>query len=153
MAKRMISLRQFFWVCTTCFDWEIKKKWIFIYALLSHVVGMCHQHNGVTSVHFVMSCTLKLTLLLWQSVQLNWYFSTFFSCFWLQTPSAMVSTGFSWTTLSLGKCRYFSIWIQHGLCKFQEQKWFALFDLILYVPSTIFQLSRDGSSWVEPVLS
>ena len=29
----------------------------------------------------------------------------------------------------------------------------CLFDLILYVPSTIFQLIRDGSSWVEPVLS
>ena len=28
-----------------------------------------------------------------------------------------------------------------------------LFDLILYVPSTIFELNRDGSSWVEPVLS
>ena len=28
-----------------------------------------------------------------------------------------------------------------------------MFDLILYVPSTIFQLNRDGSSWVEPVLS
>ena len=28
-----------------------------------------------------------------------------------------------------------------------------LFDLILYVPSTIFQLCRDGSSCVEPVLS
>ena len=25
--------------------------------------------------------------------------------------------------------------------------------LILYVPSTIFQLLRDGSIWVEPVLS
>ena len=30
---------------------------------------------------------------------------------------------------------------------------FCLFDLILYIPSTIFQLYRDGSSWVEPVLS
>ena len=30
---------------------------------------------------------------------------------------------------------------------------FCLFDLTLYVPSTIFQLSRDRSSWVEPVLS
>ena len=29
----------------------------------------------------------------------------------------------------------------------------VLFDLILCVPSTIFQLYRDGSSWVEPVLS
>ena len=28
-----------------------------------------------------------------------------------------------------------------------------LFDLILYVPSTIFQLYRDRSSWVELVLS
>ena len=28
-----------------------------------------------------------------------------------------------------------------------------LFDLILYVSSTIFQLNRDGSSCVEPVLS
>ena len=33
-----------------------------------------------------------------------------------------------------------------GACK-------CLFDLILYVPSTIFQLYRDESSWVEPVLS
>ena len=30
---------------------------------------------------------------------------------------------------------------------------FVFFDLILYVPSTIFQLNRDESSWVEPVLS
>ena len=30
----------------------------------------------------------------------------------------------------------------------------CLFDLILYVPSTIFQLNRDGlPGWVEPVLS
>ena len=29
----------------------------------------------------------------------------------------------------------------------------CVFDLILYVPSTIFQLNRDGSSWVEPVLA
>ena len=30
---------------------------------------------------------------------------------------------------------------------------FVLFDLILNVPSTIFQLNRDGSSRVEPILS
>ena len=29
----------------------------------------------------------------------------------------------------------------------------VLFVLILYIPSTIFQIYRDGSSWVEPVLS
>ena len=30
---------------------------------------------------------------------------------------------------------------------------YDLFDLILYLPSTIFQLCRDGSSWFEPVQS
>ena len=30
---------------------------------------------------------------------------------------------------------------------------YSLFDLILFVPSTFFQLNRDGSPWVEPVLS
>ena len=29
----------------------------------------------------------------------------------------------------------------------------VLFDLILYVPSTIFRLNMDESSWVDPVLS
>ena len=29
----------------------------------------------------------------------------------------------------------------------------CLFDLILYVPSTILQVNRDGSSWDEPVVS
>ena len=33
------------------------------------------------------------------------------------------------------------------------QTFVCLFDLILYVPSTIFQLNRGGSSWIEPVLS
>ena len=33
------------------------------------------------------------------------------------------------------------------------KSYFVLFDLILYVPSTIFQLNRNRSSWVEPVLS
>ena len=32
-----------------------------------------------------------------------------------------------------------------------EMLFVSLFDLILYVPSTIFQLCRDGSSWVEPM--
>ena len=29
----------------------------------------------------------------------------------------------------------------------------SLLDLIIYVPSAIFQLNRDGSPWVEPVQS
>ena len=37
--------------------------------------------------------------------------------------------------------------------KESQFKTICLFDLILYIPSTIFQLNREGSSWVEPVLS
>ena len=36
---------------------------------------------------------------------------------------------------------------------FHQCLFVCLFDLILYVPSAIFQLNRDGSSWVESVLS
>ena len=41
----------------------------------------------------------------------------------------------------------------HVFWNFVDLSGLFLFDLILYVPSTIFQLCRDGSSWVEPVLS
>ena len=37
--------------------------------------------------------------------------------------------------------------------KTQIQSHDSLFDLFLYVPSTIFHLNRDGSSCAEPVLS
>ena len=43
----------------------------------------------------------------------------------------------------------FSSWCRGLICLFL----FVLFDLILNVPSIIFQLNRDGSSWVGPVLS
>ena len=39
------------------------------------------------------------------------------------------------------------------VCRHHFSLNFVLFDLILYIPSTISQLYRDGSSWVEPVLS
>ena len=45
------------------------------------------------------------------------------------------------------------------IMKYHESPWkkevkrFFLFDLILYVPSKIFQLNETRSSWVEPVLS
>ena len=41
----------------------------------------------------------------------------------------------------------------NGSTKMNGKGCFCLFDLILYVPSTIVQLNRDGSSLVEPVLS
>ena len=43
--------------------------------------------------------------------------------------------------------------ISGNVLAFHRLLFFCLFDLILYVPSTIFQLNWDGSSWVEPVLS
>ena len=46
--------------------------------------------------------------------------------------------------------KYYFLHPEHFLPSLTD---FVLFDLILYVPSTIFQLYRDGSSWVEPVLS
>ena len=45
------------------------------------------------------------------------------------------------------------IYIFHVIMSNISNGGLVLFDLILYVQSTIFQLNRDGSSWVEPVLS
>ena len=39
------------------------------------------------------------------------------------------------------------------MCIMFIDRCFWLFDLILYVPSTIFSLCLVGSSWVEPVLN
>ena len=44
-------------------------------------------------------------------------------------------------------------WVEPVLGSEDNVCWFLYFDLILYVPSTIFQLYREWSSWVEPVLS
>ena len=35
----------------------------------------------------------------------------------------------------------------------QNPMFVCLFDLIFYIPSTVFQLNREGSSGVDPVLS
>ena len=35
----------------------------------------------------------------------------------------------------------------------EQDRTVCLYDLILYLPSTIFKLCRDGSSLVDPVLS
>ena len=53
------------------------------------------------------------------------------------------------------KCRYTQFTNTIVLClkAIHTMKAFMIFDLILYAPSTIFSLNRDGSSWVEPVLS
>ena len=42
---------------------------------------------------------------------------------------------------------------QHEQFRYHKFSCFVLFDLILYVPSTIFQLCRDRSSCIEPVPS
>ena len=55
-----------------------------------------------------------------------------------------------WLATSVQKFRKFTV--LKGTSEYL-QLILSLFDLILYVPSTIFQLNRDGSSWVEPVLS
>ena len=69
-----------------------------------------------------------------------------------KTPSSRPS--------DLGQAQHFVVPVLAGsnlfikiIIKRNRQLKSVLFDLILYVPSTIFQLNRDGSSWVEPVLS
>ena len=57
---------------------------------------------------------------------------------------------FGLTESLLHVCLQERVW---QVCEANLTLYFCLFDLILYVPSTIFQLNRDGSSWVEPVLS
>ena len=43
--------------------------------------------------------------------------------------------------------------VHEKLIQVYKKTFLCLFVLALYVLSTIFQLYRDGSSWVEPVLS
>ena len=57
------------------------------------------------------------------------------------------------TVLSLTFVTILKILVQGNRFKQVLDLFFVLFGLIHYVPSTIFQLCRDGSSWVEPVLS
>ena len=67
----------------------------------------------------------------------------------------LINTVHSSTSLSLNSpmnCKHRSWKFCHSL-RTKSFCLFCLFDLILFVPSTIFQLNRDGSSWVEPVLS
>ena len=55
---------------------------------------------------------------------------------------------FKWQISNLKKLNFFAYWVN-----FHDNLFVCLFDLILYVPSTIFQLNGDKSSWVEPVIS
>ena len=64
----------------------------------------------------------------------------------LYLNSCVVETGFNEIKVSFLRLSSASIDKKSALL-------FCLFDLILYVTSTIFQLYRHGSSWVEPVLS
>ena len=41
----------------------------------------------------------------------------------------------------------------HTFVQINHEIFSTVFYLILYVPSTNFQLNRDGTSWIEPVLS
>ena len=65
----------------------------------------------------------------------------------------------------IDNCRYLLFCYEDDPCDFIERfvtqdatcahhfDFDCLFDLIFYVPSTTFQFNRDGSFWVEPVLS
>ena len=56
-------------------------------------------------------------------------------------------------SLKSGNIGFYDKFRKHGMMyRFNVRK-IVMLDLILYVPSTIFHLNKDGSSWVEPVLS
>ena len=43
-------------------------------------------------------------------------------------------------------------WKTYSIITIDFSNFFFLFDLILYAQSIIFQLWRDGSTWIAPVL-
>ena len=73
-------------------------------------------------------------------------------------PDQIAPEGTAWSEFGLNivSCIYIQIRVNtccHSIRTFYSFHEACLFDLILYVPSTIFQLYRNGSSWVEPVRS
>ena len=87
-------------------------------------------------------------------VNYSWYMSG--DCFCKYTLISTISLMLYFFTS--GKLAFF-LNIQK-IHRSENHRWFkqvglfvCLFDLILWVPSTIFKLNRDGSSWVETVLS
>ena len=79
-----------------------------------------------------------------------------FQTFWIQIRPDILSDMHSDGTreIFLKKSIFKKISILQKITqKIPACKKLVCFDLILYVPSTIFQSYRDGSSWVEPVLS
>ena len=88
-----------------------------------------------------------------------------YNMFWVLSELVLLSTFNMFWVLSepVQLCAYNMFWVlseqvllnAYNICFGYSVSWFCfvLFDLFLYVPSTIFQLNRDGFSWVEPVLS
>ena len=83
--------------------------------------------------------------ILWSLVFIHYITLLFFSCCLFSYGVGLVK---SWLVRQIFPVHQTGCPVKSGKLSFV-----CLFDLILYVPSTISQLNRDGSSWVEPVLS
>ena len=148
---------------------------IFVFTLLKH-----HLNSGYNLIFCYFLTTFFqvsiLRVLLYNHLSYFTYLNIFFSkgitksmqtqayfAFWLQNLENIYS-------IILIPIILFQYWTFFFICSFLFfiERWVTwmtyyladllltfdcLFDLILYVPSTIFQLKRDGYSWVEPVLS
>ena len=89
-------------------------------------------------------------------------FNRFYTCFFLIVDADDFLLAFK-QTVPNSNMPYFrasviyvstNLMVKHRLMRIRHiLVCFCLFDLILYVPSTIFQLNRDRYSWVEPLLS
>ena len=116
-----------------CFGWEIRKL-LFCYALLTKVLTLRCDSTSVTSLSqgFIICISGQYT----SSKPNVW------GC--LDKKTEVIE----FLRVSIGPfCLHMS-----KLFHLIEWDFVCLFDLIHYIQSTNFQLCRDGSSWVEPVL-
>ena len=119
-----------------------------------------HPHS-LLSVFVICFLSIIATLVPWKKINILFCLCScagWFEPTWFETPQA----GFLESVpIWMSQMRFYgSHWSQQILCchiKYWNKNWFGsdFVCLIWYFTSksTIFQLCRDGSSWVEPVLS
>ena len=123
--------------------------WVGLQCLCYCSVALTHSAMGWSAVSLLLFCSSTSWCRGFVCSVGLWYFLIILTCFFLilgrlNYPFSP-KKGCQKNIVHLSNSES----LHQGLTK----SYFVLFDLILYVPSTIFHLNRDGSSWVEPILS
>ena len=105
----------------------------------------CGEYEGDRRMRGVKNITLTLTSILQGGINLT---DALFPD--LGVVEVFTANGREEICSSLITARDVAVFVDGRMC---EEVSFSLLVLILCVPSTIFQLNMEGSSWVEPVLS